>query len=83
MRLIVLFFGKLADRAGLRQIGYDIPDTGLRLYALRDDVLSEAFALGGLSPSEVRMSVNQVLCVDDRPLSDGDEVAFFSPFSGG
>ncbi|MFT3995939.1 MAG: MoaD/ThiS family protein [Asticcacaulis sp.] len=87
MSLVLLFFGKVADKAGVRQRLYAFPDTGpdtgLSLFDLRDTVLAEAFAEGRLSRDEVRMSVNQVLSLEDCPLTEGDEVAFFSAFSGG
>ena len=38
---------------------------------------------GRITPGLIRMSVNQVVTHCDQPLSDGDEVAFFSVFSGG
>ncbi|MEG3768590.1 molybdopterin converting factor subunit 1 [Alteromonas sp. 14N.309.X.WAT.G.H12] len=31
----------------------------------------------------VLCAVNQVLCDDSQPISDGDEVAFFPPVTGG
>lgn len=31
----------------------------------------------------LRMALNQALCDADEPLSDGDEVAFFPPVTGG
>ena len=31
----------------------------------------------------LRMACNQALCDTDEPLSDGDEVAFFPPVTGG
>lgn len=31
----------------------------------------------------LRMACNQALCEADEPLSDGDEVAFFPPVTGG
>lgn len=31
----------------------------------------------------LRMALNQALCEVDEPLSDGDEVAFFPPVTGG
>jgi len=70
MSLSLVFFGKVADRLGIRHAEYDIAVAGLSLYALRDKVFADAFETG-------------VLCVDDRRLSDGNEIAFFSPFSGG
>ena len=37
-----------------------------------------------LAPQKaVRAALNQVACAEDAPLSDGDEVAFFPPVTGG
>ena len=37
-----------------------------------------------LAPQKaVRAALNQVACTEDAPLSDGDEVAFFPPVTGG
>jgi molybdopterin synthase sulfur carrier subunit len=37
-----------------------------------------------LAPQKaVRAALNQVACGEDAPLSDGDEVAFFPPVTGG
>lgn len=83
MSVEILFFGKVADKAGRRQMQMDLSETGETLYALRAKVLGAVFTEGGLEPAVVQMSVNQIRVTDDRPLSDGDEVAFFSAFSGG
>jgi molybdopterin synthase sulfur carrier subunit len=40
---------------------------------------AEALAL----QKAVRAALNQVACGEDAPLSDGDEVAFFPPVTGG
>jgi len=70
----VLFFGRMADTAGTRRtaLPYRI---GLRLCEVRDQVLPGA--------DGVRMSVNRMHVAGDQALRDGDEVAFFSVFSGG
>lgn len=68
----VLFFGRMADVAGTRRT---LNDAG-SLFALRD-------SLFGADTAAVRMSVNQVQVFADQALTDGDEVAFFSVFSGG
>ncbi|ESQ75579.1 MoaD/ThiS family protein [Asticcacaulis sp. AC402] len=72
-QVAVLFFGRMADVAGVRQMSREAD----RLYALRDGVLA------GADAKDVRMSVNQVQVFADQDLQDGDEVAFFSVFSGG
>lgn len=83
MKVTVLFFGKVADVMGERQRVLDLSDTEVRLFALRESVLGQAFAVDALEAGRVLTSVNQVLMSDDRALSDGDEVAFFPVFSGG
>ena len=73
----ILFFGRVADRLGKRRMAMALPEGGLRLFALRLRLFD------GEDDERLRMSVNQVVVTDDRPLRDGDEVAFFSVFSGG
>lgn len=83
MKVTVLFFGKVADVMGERQRVHDVSNTQARLFALRESLLGQAFTANRLDVARVQMSVNQVRVTDDRPLSDGDEVAFFPVFSGG
>ena len=73
----VLFFGRMADVAGRRRTTIEPPAGGLSLIALRDSLFDDA------TRAVVRMSVNQVQVTADQALNDGDEVAFFSLFSGG
>ena len=70
----VLFFGRMADAAGVRHTSLPFSD-GMRLSEVRDRLLPQV--------EGVRMSLNKVQVVDDQALRDGDEVAFFSVFSGG
>jgi molybdopterin synthase sulfur carrier subunit len=73
----VLFFGRVADRMGQRRTQIDLPAEGLSLLALRARLFADD------DDSKVLMSVNQVIQSGDQALRDGDEVAFFSVFSGG
>ena len=73
----VLFFGRMADVAGQRRMTMALPAQGMTLVVLRDSLFD-----AGTRPA-VRMSVNQVQMTADQTLRDGDEVAFFSLFSGG
>lgn len=73
----ILFFGRMADVAGRRRMTLDWPAQGLSLAAVRDSLFDET------TRAAVRMSVNQVQVTADQALADGDEVAFFSLFSGG
>ena len=70
----VLFFGKMADITGQRRLSVEAGHH-LRLWGLREQYLSGV--------DGVRMSVNREMVHEDQELRDGDEVAFFSVFSGG
>ena len=73
----LLFFGRVADALGQRRVQIELPAEGLSLHALRTRLFESH------DDSKVLMSVNQVIQSGDEPLRDGDEVAFFSVFSGG
>lgn len=79
----VLFFGRMADVSETRALTVAWPAEGLHLVALRDRVFADAVAAGRVRANDIRMSVNRVVINDDQALRDGDEVAFFSIFSGG
>ena len=81
--IAVLFFGRMADVAGHRRIDI-MPAPALdSLFGLRDRLLGEAIASGQVTEGAIHMSLNRVARRDDAPVADGDEVAFFSIFSGG
>jgi molybdopterin converting factor small subunit len=77
----VLFFGPVAERVGARQI--DVPwHTGLRWQDVRDELRArypEAFEYVSL----VAVDGERVVGEAEAPLSDGSEIVFMSPFSGG
>ena len=77
----VLFFGKMADIVGARTRRIDAG--GMYLFTVRDDVFKSALKDGRVTLSDIRMSINRRQVTADVALSDGDEVAFFSIFSGG
>ena len=76
----LLFFGRMADVAGARHGQVAAAES---LLALRDQVFATALKDGVVTVRDIRMSVNQVVVTGDQPLTAGDEVAFFSVFSGG
>ena len=78
----VLFFGKMADVVGLRSQTVTAAE-GKTLHVLRDRFFAGGMASGRVAAGDIRMSVNKAVVKADQPLSDGDEVAFFSVFSGG
>lgn len=79
----VLFFGRMADISETRHLEIEWPAQGLTLLALRDRVFDQALRAGRVRENDVRMSVNRNMTNDNLSLRDGDEVAFFSVFSGG
>lgn len=79
----VLFFGRIADIMRKRSLKVEVNDTTPSLFALRDQLFQGVFGTGRITSNLVQMSVNQAMTRDDRALQDGDEVAFFSVFSGG
>jgi len=81
--IAVLFFGRMADLAGQRRVDLPPSPGGDSLLSLRDRWLGEALARGQIAPAAVHMSLNRVVTRLDQSVADGDEVAFFSVFSGG
>jgi molybdopterin synthase sulfur carrier subunit len=78
----VLFFGRIADLMRERSLTLEVED-GQTTFKLRDKLFQSLFADGAITPASIRMSVNQSMSANDTAISDGDEVAFFSIFSGG
>jgi molybdopterin synthase sulfur carrier subunit len=75
----LLYFASLADRAGRAEEWRDSSAENPRdLYA----EVSSAYAFG-LSADRVRVAVNGALAGWERALTDGDEVVFLPPVSGG
>ncbi|MGN6209461.1 MoaD/ThiS family protein [Asticcacaulis sp.] len=79
----ILFFGRMADLMRKRRARLDLTDARGTLFRLREEIFQDLVDNGRITPGLIRMSVNQVVTHSDQPLSDGDEVAFFSVFSGG
>lgn len=76
----MLLFGWFAENAGWSECQIDAPS----LSTLRSVLAEQLPEVGqALASGKGRMAVNQVIETGDASLSDGDEVAFFPPFSGG
>ena len=83
MKLTVKYFASIREAIGR---GSEVRDTSATtLSALRDELLAaspthaQALARG----KAVRMALNQVMSDESAVLSDGCEVAFFPPVTGG
>ncbi len=83
--LRLLYFAWLRERVGHSEEEVVLPSSVrtvgelMRWLAARDTVHGAAFAKPGL----IRAAVNQEFAGPETELSDGDEVAFFPPVTGG
>ena len=79
MRIRLLYFASLADRAGRAQETIETDATAPR------DLYAEVAKAHGFSfaPERLRVAVNGALASWDGALGDGDEVVFLPPVSGG
>jgi len=81
MRVRVLYFAGLRERAGTEGDEFDLPE-GSRLRDAVAEVGRRRPNLAHLDAS-IRTALNLELAKDESPLSDGDEVALLPPVSGG
>jgi len=79
----ILYFGRLADRAGRRKDSMDLPKNIQNISALKI-WLDEKHDLGGaLADKSIKTMVNQVLIHDDVTLKGDEEIGFLPPVGGG
>ena len=83
MKVSIKYFASIREAIGK---GGEIRETSATtLAALRDELLAVSPAHGAslARGKAVRMAVNQVMSEESAALSDGSEVAFFPPVTGG
>jgi len=83
MKVTVKYFASIREAIGQ---GSELRDTSATtLGALRDELLAAtpAHAASLARGRSVRMALNQVMCDETAALSEGCEVAFFPPVTGG
>lgn len=78
MNTTIFFFGALTDRFG-RERQLELPPDGLSIAALRRMLAPEGVELG----AGTRAAIDQQLAREDDVARPGQEIAFFSPVSGG
>lgn len=86
LRVKVRLFATLAEQAGgRRELVLELPEgaTALQAWDALQGVLGSATAAGRLPRESVRVAVNFVYSSWERPLAEGDEVAFIPPVAGG
>ena len=81
----ILYFAWVRDKVG---IGEEVVDLPANIQTTRDLIdwlrdRGEGFATAFSDTSLVRVAVNQEYATLDKPVSQGDEVAFFPPVTGG
>ena len=83
MKVTVKYFASIREALGHSSEQRDTSATTLAL--LRDELLaaSPAHATSLARGRSVRMALNQVMSDESAALSDGCEVAFFPPVTGG
>ena len=83
MKVTIKYFASLREALGK---GSEVRDTSAAtLGALRDELLlsDAAYASALARGKAVRVALNQVMSDESAALSDGCEVAFFPPVTGG
>ncbi|HET9663663.1 MAG TPA: molybdopterin converting factor subunit 1 [Burkholderiales bacterium] len=81
----VLYFARLREALGTASEDLVLPPSVSTLEGLRAVLVSR----GGTWSEElaasrrVRVAINQAMADEDSSISDGDEVAFFPPVTGG
>jgi sulfur-carrier protein len=83
MKITVKYFASIREAIGQ---GSELRETSATsLAALRDELLatSPKHAAGLARGKSIRMALNQVMSDESATLTDGCEVAFFPPVTGG
>ena len=83
MKLTVRYFASVREAIGL---GLEAMQSEARTAGeLRDELIARGgpYASSLARGKALRLSLNQLMCDDDAPLSSGDEVGIFPPVTGG
>ena len=81
----ILYFARLREALGTGNEQLALPAGVVNIASLREALVSRggAWAQELAQSKNVRMAVNQDMASGDTPVSDGDEIAFFPPVTGG
>lgn len=85
MKLNVLYFARLREALGRDRESIEVPAGVTTVAQLRVWLMArgEPFATAFGEIKRIRAAVDQTMVADDAPLSEGAEVAFFPPVTGG
>jgi len=85
MKINLKYFASVREQLGTGQESLELPEGVATVGAVRELLIARggawAEALG--SRRAVRMACDQVMCGPEAQVSDGAEVAFFPPVTGG
>lgn len=83
MTVTVKFFASLRDVTGIEEIQHEFEGVSLTdlIVSLKKALTHEAFV--EITAKNVKVALNQELIDDSAAISDGDEVAFLPPVTGG
>ncbi|HYW55374.1 MAG TPA: molybdopterin converting factor subunit 1 [Polaromonas sp.] len=83
MKVTIKYFASVREAIG--QGSESLDTTAATLGALRDELLARgpAYASGLARGKAVRLALDQVMRDESAPLTEGCEVAFFPPVTGG
>lgn len=83
MEVTVLFFGATADSVGERKVSLEIPE-GTDAKSARQTILEAYPSLSdNHDPDSLHFSINQAYANGAEIIKNGDELAVFTPVSGG
>lgn len=83
MKLRLKYFAMVREDIGLGD--EDASSNASTVGALRDELIARggAYAQSLARGRAIRVSLNKTMCEESALLSEGDEVAFFPPVTGG
>ena len=83
MRLKLKYFAMVREDIGLG--AEDLSSNAATAGALRDELIARggAYAQSLARGRAIRVSLNKTMCEESAALSEGDELAFFPPVTGG
>jgi molybdopterin synthase sulfur carrier subunit len=85
MKIKLRFFASVREALGTSNEAVDLPEDVKTVGAVRDFLIARGGAWAEALGREraLRMAFDQVMCEPDTPLTEGGEVAFFPPVTGG
>ncbi len=78
----IRFFAFLRERLGTDTLDYEFTDEKT-ISDIKQKLIASGEPWTLLAEQDVLIAVNQTLTSESSPVSDGDEIAFFPPVTGG